>query len=82
MQPTLAERRSLAEHCNFGDTLSIMLQDRLVCGVNIDTVQKRLLAELRLTLEDAFKIATSMEAATAGAQEFMRESQHQLALQG
>ena len=45
----VAELRSLAEHCNFGDTLSIMLRDRLVCGVNIDKVQKRLLAESRLT---------------------------------
>ena len=57
-----------------------MLRDRLVCGINIDTVQKRLLAESRLTFEDALKIATSMEAATAGAQELMRESQEQLAV--
>ena len=63
----VAELRSLAEHCNFGDTLSTMLWDRLVCGVNMDTVQKRLLAESRLTFEDALKIATSMEVATAGA---------------
>ena len=67
-------------YCNFGDTLSIMLWDRLVCGVNIDTVQKRLLAESRLTFEDALKIATSMEAATSGAQELMRESQDLLAV--
>ena len=36
----VAKMRSLAKHFNFGDTLSIMLQDQLVCGVNIDTVQK------------------------------------------
>ena len=58
-----------------------MLRDRLVCGVNMDTVQKRLLAELRLTFEDALKIATSMEAATAGAQELMRETQERFAVQ-
>ena len=70
----VAELRSLVERCNFGDTLSIMLWDRLVCAVNIDTVQKRWLAESKLTFEDALKIATSMEAATAGVQELMRES--------
>ena len=74
------ELRSLSEHCNFGDTLSIILWDRLVCGVNIDTIQKRLLVESRLTFEDALKIATSMEPATAGAQEVMQESQDRLAV--
>ena len=67
-------------YCNFGDTLSIMLWDRLVCGVNIDTVQKRLLAESRLTFQNTLKIATSMEAATAGVQELMQESQDRLAV--
>ena len=57
-----------------------MLRHRLVCGVNTNTVQKRLLAESRLTFEDALKIATSMEAVTAKAQEFMRESQDRLAV--
>ena len=76
----VAELRSLAEHCNFGDILSIMLWDRLLCGINIDTVQKRLLAESRLTFEDTLKIATIMEAATAGAQELMQESQDRLAV--
>ena len=59
----------LAENCNFGDSLSTMLLDRLVCGINSETMQKRLLAESKLTLDDALKIATRMEAATRGAQE-------------
>ena len=57
-----------------------MLRDRLVCGVNIDIVQKRLLAESKLTFEDALEIATSVEAATGGAQELMRETQDRLAV--
>ena len=41
----VAELRALAEHCNFGGTLDVMIRDRLVCGVNDDSIQKRLLAE-------------------------------------
>ena len=57
-----------------------MLRDRLVCGVNMDTVQIRLLAESRITFEDALNIATTMETATAGAQELMRETQERFAV--
>ena len=41
----VSELRSLAEHCNFGATLDLMLRDRLVCGINDDAIQRRLLAE-------------------------------------
>ena len=37
--------RKAAEYCSFGDTLSEMLRDRLVCGIMDTTVQKRFLAE-------------------------------------
>ena len=67
----VAKLRLLAEHCNFSDILSTMFRDQLICGINMDTVQKRLLAESRLTFKDALKIATRMEAATTGAQELM-----------
>ena len=63
----VAELHSLTEHCNFGSTLNTMLRDRLVCGVNNDSIQKRLLSESALTFEDALKIATSMESATRNA---------------
>ena len=41
----IAELRALAEHCNFRGTLDVMICDRLVCGVNDDSIQKRLLTE-------------------------------------
>ncbi len=47
----VAELRKLAQDCNFGDTLTVMLRDRLVCGVNDDSIQRRLLAEDGLTFE-------------------------------
>ena len=36
----IAELRSLAEFCNFGDTLEPMLRDRIVCGIDDDVLQK------------------------------------------
>ena len=40
--------RSLLEHCN-GESLEAMLRDQLVCGINDGLIQKRLLAEPKLT---------------------------------
>ena len=44
----VSELRSLAEFCNFGSTLDDMLHDRLVCGINDDNIQRRLLSEDKL----------------------------------
>ena len=41
----VVELRALAEFCNFGDILNVMLLDCIVCGINNDTTQRRLLAE-------------------------------------
>ncbi|CAI5670817.1 unnamed protein product [Oreochromis niloticus] len=59
----VAERRKLAQDCNFGDSLTVMLRDRLVCGISDDRIQRRLLAEDSLTFEKALKFAQAMEAA-------------------
>ena len=40
-----------------------MIRDRLVCGVNHDMIQPRLLAEKELTFERVFEVAQSVEAA-------------------
>ena len=55
--------RSLAEHCNFENTLEVMLRDRLVCGINDPNTQRRLLSEVSLTFQKAFKIAQGLESA-------------------
>ena len=49
----MAELRTLSEHCEFGVSLGEMLRDRLVCGVNEDRIQRRLLAEPVLDLKES-----------------------------
>jgi len=65
----LAELWALAQHCNFGATLDDMLRDRIVCGINDDSIQRRLLSEAELTLKEALKLALSYESATRNARE-------------
>lgn len=63
----VAELRELALDWNYGNTLSQMLRDRLVCGINDDRIQIRLLSEPNLTFENAFKLAQAMESANRNA---------------
>ena len=65
----VAELRSLAEFCNFRDTLEVMLRDRIVCGINDDAIQKRLLAEPALNYEKAVEMAMNMETAAQSMKE-------------
>ena len=57
----MTELRSLSEFCNFGEMLEDMIQDRLVCGINDEAMQKRTLAELKLTYKRAVELAQSLE---------------------
>ena len=41
----VAALRNLAEHCEYGDTLETMLRDRIVCGIQDEKIQRRLLVE-------------------------------------
>jgi len=59
----VAELRTLAEYCNFADTLEKMLRDRLVTGISDDGIQKKLLAEPKLTYKRALEIAQGCEEA-------------------
>ena len=54
----VAQLRSLSEHCNFGDNLEVMIRDRLVCGINDDTIQKRLLSRVETNLPESGGIGT------------------------
>ncbi|XP_043242283.1 uncharacterized protein LOC122391959 isoform X2 [Amphibalanus amphitrite] len=69
VQDYIAKLRKLSEHCNFGSFLSAMIRDRLICGVNSDAIQTRLLSESNLTLERAAEIAVALEAAGHDVQE-------------
>ena len=55
----VAELRALAADCNFNDTLDVMLRDRMVCGINDTTTQRRLLAESKLTFAKALELAAA-----------------------
>ena len=57
------ELRSLAEFCNFGGALEDMLRDRIVCGINDTVIQRRLLAEAKLSFAKAIELAQGMETA-------------------
>ena len=59
----VADLRKLAGHCQFGDSLSDMLRDRLVCVINDKRIQRRLLAEPDLTFKRAFELAQGLEIA-------------------
>ncbi|XP_071949803.1 uncharacterized protein [Antedon mediterranea] len=55
IQAYLADLRRLTKHCEFGAQLNDALQDRLVCGIRSGSIQKRLLAEAKLTLAKALQ---------------------------
>ena len=65
----IAALRAQAERCNYRGRLKEMLRDRLVCGVNNNVIQKRLLSEAALTYHSAVEIATAFEAAAKGTEE-------------
>lgn len=72
----MAELRRLSQYCEFGDTLDQMLRDRLVCGINHDRTQQRLLSEgATLTLQKALDISLSLESAIQQAAVMQHESQ-------
>lgn len=70
----VAELRRLAQDCNYGDTLQQKLRDRIVCGINDDRIQRRLLAEADLTCEKALAIAVAAETATKNAHDLQNSS--------
>ena len=59
----LCELRQLAKYCEFGDSLQTALCDQLVCELNSEALQRKLMAEADLTLERALQISQAFEAA-------------------
>jgi len=66
---TFSEYVAILQNCNFGNSLNEMLRDRLVCGNANGIVQKSLLAEKELTLDQAISLAQSVEIAEKGAKD-------------
>ena len=73
----MADLRRIAANCAFEDRLEDMLRDRLVCGVNDTQIQRRLLAEPRLTLDTALGLAQAIEAAAKDSSDVQRVTQTQ-----
>ena len=69
MATYMAELRTLAKFCNFGDTLENMLRDRLVCGINDTAIQKCLPSETKLSFQQALDIAQGLETAACKVKE-------------
>ena len=65
--------RLITEHCKF-DVLESMLCDRLVCGIQAPQIQRRLLAESKLTFKQVFEIAQAMEFADQDAKTLLNNS--------
>ncbi len=55
--------KGLSTHCEFGTFLNDALRDQFVCGLRQESIQKRLLAEDKLTFKKASEIAQAMELA-------------------
>ena len=70
----VARLRALTQHCKFGDNLDTMLRDRLVCGVNNEQLQRRLLSKPRLTFAKAMEISRTFETTTEDARTLQRDA--------
>ena len=51
----------MAAFCNFGATLEDTLHDQIVWGIKNDSMQQRLLQELKLTYKKTLKLAQGLE---------------------
>ncbi len=71
----VSQLRAIAIDCNFGTSLDQMLRDRIVCGVNNDRIQQRLLAEKELTLTKALDLAQGLEMAAQHVRELQTAKQ-------
>ena len=70
----MADLRRLSQYCKYGDSLDSMLRDRLVCGINHDRTQQRLLSEgANLSLQKAMDISLSLESAIKQAASIQNE---------
>ena len=65
----VAELHRLTTHCKFDGYLEDELCDQLVCGLRVENIRKKLLAEEDLTFAKALKLALSCEAAERNAQQ-------------
>ena len=70
----VARLRELTQFCEFGDSLEDMLRDRLICGVNDERLQRRLLAEPQLTFKKAMELSQTFESSMQDAKDLQSSS--------
>ena len=65
MAEYVAALRQLAEHCDYGDSFNDMLRDKLVCSVNHEAIQQKLMVQnpAELTFSKAMELAQHIEIA-------------------
>ena len=79
----VAELKRLSQDCDYGGSLNDMLRDRLVCGINDLSIQRKLLSEgSSLTFDNALKIALSMEAAAEQSTAMQNQISHERKMDG
>ena len=82
MATFVSELRTLAQTYNFGDSLGDMLRDRLVCGINDDYIQRRLLSEPRLDFKKAMELTLGLETAVKNARELQSSGRELASTEG
>ena len=66
----VAELRRLARNCQFVDFMKEALRVRLVCGLQNEAIQRRLLTEAKLTFAGALELAKAQKAAELQAKQY------------
>jgi len=74
----VAQLHSLLTHCEFGNMLEDMLHDRIVCGILDIHIQRRLLAEPKLTFAKAVELSQSMESAEKDSKTILPQGMRQV----
>ena len=72
----VAALRKLAMECDFAGSLEDNLRDRLVCGINEVSVQRKMLTEPALDLKKAMQIAITAEATEKHVRELATARSH------
>lgn len=66
----------MSKDCEYGTHLDEALRDRLVSGLAVESIQRKLLAEKELTFAQACEIALAMEMALKNSSEILGKAQN------
>lgn len=75
IQSYVSTLKVMAKKCDFGTLHDELIRDRLVCGIQSDTVRAQLLKEKKLTLNSAIEICMLHEQSEKGNRELKRETE-------